>query len=214
MKQVAVAAALGLFALGSTQAAIIYSEDFESYDVPSGSFRSVNAPNTLGGWTVGDAGVDIVSATYGGGWPASGLASLDLNGSNRGSITRTLSGLTVNGQYSLTFDYAANQDGLGVLVGTQRPFDASVGATFASFSSGNFVSFERGQLLFSATSDSMNLVFQSSIDGDRGAILDNIQIAAVPEPHEWAMMLAGLGLVGWAARRRRDGQDNAPMVLS
>ena len=27
--------------------------------------------------------------------------------------------------------------------------------------------------------------------------------AAVPEPHEWAMMLAGLGLVGYVARRRR-----------
>lgn len=27
-------------------------------------------------------------------------------------------------------------------------------------------------------------------------------IAAVPEPETWAMLLAGLGLVGWAARRR------------
>ncbi len=32
--------------------------------------------------------------------------------------------------------------------------------------------------------------------------IDNVTIAAVPEPHEWAMMLAGLGLVGWVARRR------------
>ena len=32
----------------------------------------------------------------------------------------------------------------------------------------------------------------------------NLMVAApVPEPHEWAMMLAGLGLVGWAARRRK-----------
>jgi hypothetical protein len=33
--------------------------------------------------------------------------------------------------------------------------------------------------------------------------LDNVTIAAVPEPHEWAMMLAGLGIVGWVARRQR-----------
>lgn len=28
-------------------------------------------------------------------------------------------------------------------------------------------------------------------------------VAAIPEPETWAMLLAGLGLVGWAARRRR-----------
>jgi hypothetical protein len=33
--------------------------------------------------------------------------------------------------------------------------------------------------------------------------LDNITVTPVPEPHEWAMMLAGLGLVGWVARRNK-----------
>jgi len=28
-------------------------------------------------------------------------------------------------------------------------------------------------------------------------------VTAVPEPGEWAMLLAGLGLVGWRARRKR-----------
>ena len=31
-----------------------------------------------------------------------------------------------------------------------------------------------------------------------------LTISAVPEPATWAMMLTGLGLVGWAARRRRN----------
>ena len=30
-----------------------------------------------------------------------------------------------------------------------------------------------------------------------------VQVSAVPEPGEWAMMLSGLGIIGWAARRRR-----------
>lgn len=30
-------------------------------------------------------------------------------------------------------------------------------------------------------------------------------VTAVPEPGEWAMLLAGLGLVGWRARRRQSG---------
>lgn len=40
------------------------------------------------------------------------------------------------------------------------------------------------------------------------AVFDVIA-APVPEPHEWAMMLAGLGLVGWTARRRRTDSRRA-----
>ncbi len=35
-----------------------------------------------------------------------------------------------------------------------------------------------------------------------GIALDDIRVAAVPEPETYALMLAGLGLVGFAARRR------------
>lgn len=46
----------------------------------------------------------------------------------------------------------------------------------------------------------------SGVDGSRAVYvgLDNINIAitAVPEPETLAMLLAGLGLVGWTARRR------------
>lgn len=34
-----------------------------------------------------------------------------------------------------------------------------------------------------------------------------VEVAPIPEPHEWAMMLAGLGLVGVIARRRRVRRD-------
>jgi len=42
-------------------------------------------------------------------------------------------------------------------------------------------------------------------DGDASyhSAIDNITIAAVPEPETYAMLLAGLGLVGVAARRRQ-----------
>jgi uncharacterized membrane protein YdcZ (DUF606 family) len=43
------------------------------------------------------------------------------------------------------------------------------------------------------------VVFQNS----SGAVIDNLTIAAVPEPETYAMMLAGLGLLGVAARRRK-----------
>lgn len=34
-------------------------------------------------------------------------------------------------------------------------------------------------------------------------------VAAVPEPETYAMMLAGLGLMGWMARRRKKTLDGA-----
>jgi hypothetical protein len=36
--------------------------------------------------------------------------------------------------------------------------------------------------------------------------MDNLQVAAVPEPETYAMLLAGLGLVGAIARRRKTAQ--------
>lgn len=40
-------------------------------------------------------------------------------------------------------------------------------------------------------------------DSDRTAFIDGAALSSVPEPSSWAMMLAGFGLVGFAARRRR-----------
>jgi hypothetical protein len=34
------------------------------------------------------------------------------------------------------------------------------------------------------------------------SFLDGVSLTAVPEPASWALMLAGFGLVGLAARRR------------
>ena len=43
-------------------------------------------------------------------------------------------------------------------------------------------------------------------EGDRkvGSLLSQA-IAPVPEPHTYAMMLGGLGLMGWVTRRKRKG---------
>jgi hypothetical protein len=40
------------------------------------------------------------------------------------------------------------------------------------------------------------------LGGKTYALLNGGSLAPVPEPETWALMLAGLGLVGWAARRR------------
>ncbi len=56
---------------------------------------------------------------------------------------------------------------------------------------------------FQAVSASSTLHFAALQESAYGVALDNISVTAVPEPETYAMLLAGLGLVGAAVRRRR-----------
>ena len=57
-------------------------------------------------------------------------------------------------------------------------------------------------VLTNATSFIVRAEFWSSNTSDAG-YLDNVILTAVPEPGEWALLLAGLGFVGCVARARR-----------
>ncbi len=48
------------------------------------------------------------------------------------------------------------------------------------------------------------LLYQPSPMGDDGMVFDNMIFAPVPEPETYAMLLAGLGLLGFMARRREE----------
>ena len=56
---------------------------------------------------------------------------------------------------------------------------------------------------FVATTTSSTLHFASLQESAGGIALDNISVTPVPEPETYAMLLAGLGLMGAVARRRR-----------
>jgi hypothetical protein len=148
-------------------------------------------------WTVNGT-VDVVR--FAGLWEGNGNYTLDLNGDNQGSITTVLTGLVARQEYQVSFLFGGNMQ---VSPNGVRGFTVTADGASNTFDNPS-QSRQTGFLSFVAGGTSASLSFASNVPGNAGAVLDDISIAAVPEPHEWAMMLAGLGLVGWAARRRRE----------
>ena len=101
----------------------------------------------------------------------------------------------------LSFDLAGSHRG------TTETVDVSFGSVAASYSSLNSTDpFSTHTLNFTPGSDgSYSLSFHNvGGDGDNfGALLDNVHISVVPEPEVYAMLAAGLALVGFTGRRRK-----------
>ena len=209
-------------------AAALFSEDFEGYGVTPGNFLVRTGVDMTPRWSIydpfGGAGsVDVVSSTFNGSFPALGGASLDLNGtagpgfSSQGAIATTLTGMTPGQEYILEFQYSGNFNNEPAnkrfAVGFQNAsltFSNGIGPGQNEFETSQ-PAFQAGTMRFTATANTVDVRFNTLLQNTQGgAVLDNIAVAAVPEAHEWAMMLAGLGLVGWVARRRsRTGGDAA-----
>lgn len=100
----------------------------------------------------------------------------DANRTNNGGI-QTYSVSITHGSY--VFD-------LGTFSGVPGQFNLKSSSSFAT-----------------VAGDSYTLNFTGSATDDRTAFIDNVSLAVVPEPATWGLMIAGFGLVGFAARRRR-----------
>lgn len=119
----------------------------------------------LTGWTVGGSGVDVMPRNYK--VPASGNASLDLNGSARGSISQVIP--TTSGQgYTVSF-YLSGCSGqlVKVTAGTVISYNFSVTST-TSWAYRSFV--------FNANASTTEIKFESSYDGTCGPALDNVSV--------------------------------------
>jgi choice-of-anchor C domain-containing protein len=205
-------------------AVTITNGSFESGLASIGNFTTVNAvdSSSITGWTVSAGSVDYIG-TY---WTASnGSRSLDLDGLSAGTITQTLTGLTVGQQYQIFFDIAGNPDSGP----TTKTLDvmASVNTQSYSFTivPGTTTHANMGWItesfLFTANAVTADLSFisttttggESGHPAAYGPALDNVRIVeaalATPLPSSLSLMLIGLAGLGFGLYQRTRRQASA-----
>jgi choice-of-anchor C domain-containing protein len=196
-----------LLMAGSAQAATIVNGSFENgVSPPTSNFSTLLAGNTsITGWSIGGAGIDWIGSY----WQASnGVRSLDLSALAGGRVSQDVT-TRVGGRYTVTFDMAGNPDGappvktllVSINGGASTPYTFTTNGTTSRPAMGwTTYSYD-----FVANSAVSTLAFTSIDNTASGPALDNVSISGgnVPEPATWAMLIAGFGLVGVAARRRR-----------
>jgi len=202
MRSLIAAAALVLLPATANAAGIV-NGSFEAGTAP-GSFSTVGGGNssTITGWTVTGNSVDYIGSY----WAAQDLGrSVDLNGNGQGGIQQTFD--TIAGLfYNVDFWLAGNPDGAPI---TKTVRVSATGADDGDFTfdstgiSRANMGWKKYTYSFLAAGPSTTLSFASQDPGFYGAALDNVSVAAVPEPGTWALMLAGFGLAGFAMRRQR-----------
>jgi hypothetical protein len=135
-----------------------------------------------------------------------------------GLLSQTINDLSVGASYLLTFDYAVGQQagfsGANLNNFWQVSFgDTTLNTAALTIADGEFSGWKTASMAFTATSASQMLSFLAK-GGSAGAppflLLDGVSMnanantSAVPEPSTISLLLGGIGLAGFLARRRRN----------
>ncbi len=196
------AVALGiaaLFATGAQAQTVVFSDNFDSV---------VNGLNLVpSGWTVTDGTVDtIISGNFGLTCAGGSGGCIDLDGSSgdAGVLSKTFA--LAAGTYTFSWDLSGNQRGgqdsaQATIAATAPGFASTVALATSLPSSAGFSTYSK--VITFAKASSVTLSFANTGGDNVGLILDNVNIvSSVPEPESFAMLLAGLGLMGFVAKRK------------
>ncbi len=191
-----------LLSLGSTLSqAAVFTEDFNGFTADQLNWNPAGA----NGWVVGPTANDTVDLIGQGGsfdlLPGNG-SYVDLDGStNSSGVLRNFVKLIAGTQYTLSFWLAGNQR---ADQGTES-VNVHFGGVDQTFNLKSYLDpFKTFSLIYTPTvTDTSSFGFTTNSNDNVCALLDNVSVTAVPEPETYALMLAGLGLIGFSARRRK-----------
>lgn len=155
--------------------------------------------NNVDGWTFNNPGTYIAEQTDTNG-VLTGNGALLLN--ENGGVGTTIVGLVAGQKYDISL----------LLSGDNRPgsayvFNISMGGTSwvttgvdgsAGSNPGTVENY-----IFTATGSSETLTLSQSSSTQASPIVDDLSIAAVPEPSTWAMIILGFASIGFMSYRRK-----------
>lgn len=201
-------ATLTWFASLSAQAAAFTNGSFELHDPSIESTTSeplvLAGQNLLPGWDVLAGSINYVRFNR---WQAAdGSYSIDLNGerSDKYAIAQTFD--TLAGQkYAVSFALAGNPDDAPSIKSLMvSAAGHSVTYTFDTMGhTRTNMQWLMQSFTFTAAGPSTTLRFDSLTSGPYGPALDNVSVAAVPEPSLLSLVAAGGGIL-WITQRRRN----------
>ena len=225
------ALAASLISGAASAAHTIVNGSFESTPTPVNGFTVFGNGANIGGWIVtGDTSNAVLSIDTGYqeagvAFPAQdGRVHLDLTGAgNTGANGVYQDVATVSGRtYEVTF-WLGNATGDGTGNSGAYVLSSSLNLAITGAGATNYVNgtvtagtVNWGQYTrrFTATGATTRLQFTNTTPvGDNFTGLDNVSLAAVPEPASWGLMILGFGLVGGAMRRRSAGAGRSRASL-
>ena len=191
-----VAAVASIFSV-SAAAAPVFSDNFDGYTL------QLNwTPPGASGWAVSDGTVDLIGGIGGSFFdfiPGNGnYVDLDGSSGNSGLLSNSVN-LIGGTAYTLSFDLAGSHRG------STETVDVIFGSVNASYTLNSADTFSTFTLNFTPSITGSYGFSYQNLGGDNvGALLNNVSVSPVPEPETYAMLLAGLGLLGFLARRRKE----------
>ena len=207
-----IAALAALATAGTANAAteLVVNGSFEN-NVISSSWAALSS---VTGWTSsasGNSAFEIQKGATQGGQggfnpvAAAGTQYLELNAASLTSVSQSIA-TTAGGTYALSFAYSGRPDTPGGASSLMNVYWGSTLLTPTALIGNTSGVWQTYSQNVSALGSSTLLRFESigPVSAPTyGSYLDNVSVmTAVPEPESYAMMLLGLGLLGFMARRK------------